>query len=141
VGEYGIKPEITKMQTLNHNKFLELVHMLEGQKERLPELEPLIALLKEMGQLFGDYDQVTGEDKEVVWGCLIACQARVQDTFAALCSGWGFTKEELTAYLNNPKNYTPDEWRDVQTAKQEAESIVETAPATAPRPRKTRKWA
>lgn len=114
------------MKTVNHEKFLELVKRLEDLKGSLPGLEPLVDSFSKLGLLMGRFQKEEKvEAKEEAWRELKDCQKKLEKDFSEVCQGWGMGIEDMQAFVNNPMNYSPDEWRNVQEIKTEVESLQE----------------
>ncbi len=124
---------------IDHKKFLELAGRLEGQG--VPqEMGVLVSLFKEMGLLMGGYNQSQDlEEKKAVWEEILLCQQSLRDEFAVMCKGWGVSPEEVGAYVENPMNYSAEEWRKVQEVKADVHSAVEEYTGGSRR-RKPRRW-
>jgi len=132
------------MKTIvDHKKFLELVGRLESERDAPAGLTRLVSLFKEMGLLMGGFGQSQDlEEKEAVWAEVISCQQRLQEEFAAICGQWGISPNEVSEYVENPLNYSLEEWRKVQEIKQEVHSAVEEGKADPSRKkrRQPRAW-
>jgi hypothetical protein len=129
---------------INHEKYMALVEKLADMKS-LPGMDVLIERFRKLGHYIGMYQSTIGtEDQAIAWQQLQASQKEVEEEFHSICRGWGMTMEEVRAQVENPMNYTPDEWEKVLETKQEVYSVVERE-KTSHRPagvkHKARKWA
>ncbi|MBS3903906.1 MAG: hypothetical protein KGZ39_01100 [Simkania sp.] len=62
-----------------------------------------------------------GSDAEGLMLRLWECQKEVRGVFAHFCAANGKTVEEVYHYVDDPENYTQEEWEDVQAIRRRVE--------------------
>ncbi len=129
-------------KTINTEKFLELVQMLDSQKHLMPGMESVVGMFNELGGLMEDMQKAEDEEsKAKIWEAANACNVKLQNEFSNLCKSWGFSVEELQAVIEDPKNYSVEEWSAMQDVKRQAEAVMNEEARRPTKKRKARGWA
>lgn len=66
----------------------------------------------------------TKEEKQEAVKKVMMLKKKIEDETKRVCEKTGMTPEQLAAYSNNPKNFSPEQWESIQGAKKKLDEGV-----------------
>ena len=66
----------------------------------------------------------TKEEKQEAVKKVMMLKKKIEDETQRVCEKTGMTPEQLAAYSNNPKNFSPEQWESIQGAKKKLDEGV-----------------
>lgn len=96
-----------------YKKLLEMIEMSED-----PSKISLEEILKEAVVFFealrSEFPKASKEEREEMIQMMTHLHTRLQETSKKAAEASGMSEEDLTAYAENPSNFTPEQWQAVQ---------------------------
>lgn len=81
----------------------------------------LTTLLKETTAFFEEAQKelksASPEEQKVIFAMMDEMYKKLQEESDRISEKTGMTEEQLMAFSENPRNYTPDQWREIQNTK------------------------
>ncbi len=132
---------MTTAQKLNITGFAGVIEeLMQNVGKGEDPLTPTVLLFKEMVTLMQDLEAAKDPvDAELIVQKLQSCHESIKQSFKGYCEGQGKSVDEVYQYVEDPQNYSQEEWEKAQTVRRE---VVEKATTSAPasmewaRPRK-----
>ncbi|NNM44190.1 MAG: hypothetical protein HKM07_07595 [Chlamydiae bacterium] len=91
---------------------------VKGREEKDLDLS---ALLKETSAFFEEAQKelktASPDDQKIIFAMIDEMYEKLQSESKRISEKTGMTEEQLMAFSENPKNYSPDQWRDIQNTK------------------------
>ncbi len=104
---------------------MKLQEIIQDAKKTAPQnslVQNLIRDFEEYSELYSKRDTVNQEDLAAFTQKLNDSQTQLSLSFALLAASYGLTAKEMQAYLENPKNFNPADWENIQTTRRQIES-------------------
>lgn len=107
------------------NRIMEFFNLSPAEKEgRLQEV------FEDSVEYFERFKYVmmngTPEEKKEAVKKVMILKKKIEEETKRVCDKTGLTPEQLAAYSNNPKNFSPDQWNAIEGAKKKLEEGVGT---------------
>src|SRR5579885_1255084 len=126
---------------INHDKFLELIERLQ-KDNTMAELAPFFPKFIELGDLMGHAQQSTdAEEKRELWMQFEKRRNSIEEEFVAVLKRKGLQIDEFKSHIENPANYSPDEWQNIQEIQGEIEGLIEKKAIRQSGKKKQPNWA
>lgn len=78
-------------------------------------------LLKETAAFFeeakNELKTASKEDQEIIFSMLNQMYEKLQEESKRICDKTGMTEDQLSSFSENPRNFSPDQWREIQNTK------------------------
>ncbi|NGX38524.1 MAG: hypothetical protein K1000chlam2_01698 [Chlamydiae bacterium] len=102
----------------------EYKHLLELiEKTSDPQAVSLEEILKEAVLFFEtlrkEFPKAPKEEREEMIQMMTHLHAKLQETTKATAEAAGMSEDELSAFSENPSNFTPEQWQEVQSTKRQ----------------------
>ncbi len=87
----------------------------EGKKVDMNEI--LAQSVAFFEQLQKELKEASPEDRDIIFQMMNQMHEKIHAESTRICEQTGMSEEQLLAFSENPKNFTPDQWIQIQSTK------------------------
>lgn len=103
--------------TIAHKTLFKYIEELK-RNTQAPDLQELGLCMEEFLKTYDRRSLVEGPDElETYIKELTDCQSRLTASFTKMCERTNMTVEQFTEYTENPKNFSVEQWEELQELK------------------------
>ena len=109
------------MKVMFKDEYKRLLALIEKTSD--PQAVSLEEILKEAVQFFEtlrkEFPKAPKEEREEMIQMMTHLHSKLQETTKSTAEAAGMSEDELAAFSDNPSNFTPEQWQEVQGTKRQ----------------------
>ena len=113
---------------MNEATFVEFMKRLGGAPDQMKKMERLVQLSGKAMTLMKKINATPPEERVKYRDELAAVHDELSEEYKTILGDMGMTHESLQAYVENPKNFSPEGWALAQSVKEQFKEELNTPP-------------
>jgi len=123
---------------MNQNQIVQLFEQFADSKDQMAGLENLLNLSSQAIHLVKQVQSAPASEQKQLQAKLTANRNTLMVEFEQILSKLGMTKETAELFVQDPNNFSKEQWQQIQAFKKELDKETESKPSPVKKPRKNK---